>query len=900
MSMFRGKFLISLFSCSILIISAATAQLVRVGNSTLNLPAQLPVASGFTTENALGGLTFAAPMVVTSIAGESNRLFVVERGGIVQVVTNLSGTPAKADYLTLSGILGSGETLATNGENGFLSLVFHPAFATNRTLFVYYSLRANEGGTTRYFQRLHRVILSSATSDAPTIASHQPLLTVLDRATNHNGGDIHFGADGYLYLSLGDEGNAGDSFNNARFITQDPAAGRTGFWGQMLRLDVDSRAGNLAPNPSSQASTRFPSAVHSGSYLIPADNPFIGATSWHGDTISPSNVRTEIWATGLRNPFRWSFDQPTGRLFLGDVGQGAYEEINLIQKGGDYGWSWREGRHAYGSPTLPATGFNPIDPIFEYPRSGGISGYCVTGGAVYRGNRLTELFGAYVFADYGSGALVALRENGSTWSGELLTSQAGIVHFGHDPRDGDLLFCNISSGVVGRLVRAGTSGTPPPATLSGINAFSNLATLTPQPGIVPYEVNLPFWSDHAGKRRWFSIRNTTDKIVYRRDENWTLPTGMVWIKHFDLETVRGDPASARKLETRVLVKTATATYGLSYRWRADQSEADLVPENGLSDPISVTVNGAAATQTWRFPSRSECMNCHTAVGGHALSFNTRQLNREHLYGMETLNQLTALDDAGYFSAAVEGVNTLPAFAKADDETQSLEWRARSYFAVNCSQCHQPGGPANGNWDARATVGMDASQIINGALLNNGGDAANRFVVPGDPLHSMARQRLFNGPLRMPPIGSNEEDQSAINLITAWINEELPSRQSFSQWQVAKFGTPLPAKAAATEDPDGDGLDNRTEFLAGTDPESPTPPSLLQIQPEGAALRFSYSLPANRSMIIETSETLAAGSWKAWDVSGNAPLFPKTGGAKTVEFPMPTGPKQFFRGRIATP
>lgn len=877
----------------------AGAQLVRVPNTTLNLPAALPAASGYTTENALGSLTFNKPMIVTSIAGETNRLFVAEREGIIRAVSNLSGTPASSEYLNLTEVLESGQALSDDGENGFLSLVFHPGFATNRTLFVYFSLEVSEGGSAKLFQRLHRIVVDSATSNTPAIESDEPLLTVVDRATNHNGGDLGFGADGYLYLSLGDEGSGGDSFNNARFITGDAAVNRTGFWGQMLRLDVDKRAGNPAPNVSPQNSTSFPSAVHAGSYRVPADNPFIGATSWHNLTIDPAKVRTEIWATGLRNPFRWSFDAPTGRLFLGDVGQGLYEEIDLIQKGGDYGWSWREGLHAYGSPPSPASppagGFNPIDPIHEYPRSQGNS---VTGGAVYRGNRLTELFGAYIFADYNNGGITALRESGGTWTATRLAGNTGIVDFGQDPRDGDLLFCNLGSGTVRRLVRSGTTGTAPPATLSGINAFANLATLAPQAGIVAYDVNVPFWSDHAIKRRWFSIRNTTDDVGYSRDGNWALPEGMVWIKHFDIETTRGQPSTARKLETRVLVKTADGTYGLSYRWRPDQTDADLVPENGMNDPIAVTVDGAPATQTWRFPSRGECMSCHTPAGGHALSFNTRQLNRGHLYGSQTLNQISALEGAGYFSASPGGVHTLPAYAKADDTAQSLEWRVRSYFAVNCSQCHQPGGPANGNWDARVTIDLDAANIINGAVLNSG-DPANRFVVPGDPLHSVALQRLQGSPTRMPPIGSNVTDQSAIDLLTAWINLELPGRRSFSQWQAEKFGSPVPPEAAATADPDGDGLNNQTEYLVGTAPLTGSP-SLLKIQRQEGSLQFSYDLPANRSMVIETSQTLAAGSWQAWEVPGNSPVFPATGGAKTKTLPMPEAPRQFFRARIAIP
>lgn len=889
------------------------AQLTRVPNTTLNLPATLPSATGYEVESALGSLTFNNPMTLVSPPGETNRLFIAQRGGLLRIVTNLSTTPVAATYLNLTSILGTGETLNSGGENGFLSVAFHPDFAANRTLFVYYTLRSSNLPANTYIQRLHRIVVSSSTASNPTITSHQPMLSLYDRRSNHNGGTLGFGADGYLYLSLGDEGGSNDEYNNARFITQDAAADRIGFWGQMLRLDVDNKPGSLSPNPHVQEPTDFPSAVHKtalneDTYRIPADNPFIGATSWHNQTIDPNLVRTEIWATGLRNPFRWSFDKPTGRLFLGDVGQGAREEIDIIQKGKDYGWSWKEGGANFNSapnpPALPSQGFNPEPPIYDYAARNStlmLNGYCVIGGGVYRGTRLTELYGDYLFADYGSGVIAALRQNGVTWEARrLLDHDRQIVGFGEDPRDGDQLFFYESTAApILRLKRSAETGPPPPATLSQVGAFSNLANLTPQAGIVPYDVNLPFWSDHATKRRWFSIRNTTDTVTYSRDDNWTLPTGMVWIKHFDIETTRGNPATRRKLETRILVKTTNSVYGLSYRWRADQTDADLVDETGMNDPLTITDGGGPVIQTWRFPSRSECLTCHTPVGGHALSFNTRQLNRDNLYQVQTLNQISALKNAGYISNAVTDVHTLPKFALADDTTQSLEWRVRSYFAVNCSQCHQPGGPSTGNWDARSTVEMDAAAIINGIVLNSQGNAANRFVVPGDTTHSVALMRLNGIPSRMPPVGSNVIDQSAVTLLTNWINQDLPGRKSFSEWQVAEFGLPLPANAGPAEDPDGDGMTNRAEYLAGTPPKSGNP-SLVRIRRESGQVHFDFSLPANRAMQIETSGTLGAGSWTLWDVSGNSPFFPAAGGARTLSFPAPTDEKRFFRGRISSP
>ena len=898
----------------------SSAQLVRQANTTLTLPADLPAATGYTTQNALGALTFSAPMATANPPGETNRLFVAERSGTIQAVSALSTTPVKTGYFNLTSLLLAGETLRTDGENGFLSLVLHPNFATNGTFFVYFSMAS--GGVLH--QRLHQVSVVNPAANTAVIFSHKPLLTVLDRDTNHNGGDLHFGADGFLYLTLGDEGGGGDNRNNARFINHrnDASVQRPGFWGQLLRLavEVDAKtapgvfpAGALAPNAHTQNSVAFPSAVH-GNYRVPADNPFIGYTLWHSVAIPAGTLRTEIYATGLRNPFRWNFDPPTGRIFIGDVGQGIYEEISIVKKGDDLGWSWREGLHQYFSPPTPATppaapnpgdppgtGFSRVDPIYEYDHTNDgngndavISGSSITGGIVYRGNRLTELYGTYIFADYNSGFIAALTEQANgTWTGARLATDAGIVDFGVDPRNGDVIFCDLTGSMVKRLARSGTTGTPPPATLSATGAFSNLATLTPNAGLVDYEPNVPFWSDYATKSRWFAIKNLTDTLGFSANGNWTLPTGMVWVKHFDIETTRGVAATRRKLETRFLVKTATDIYGLSYKWRADQLDADLVAEDGLSELIPAS----SPAQTWRYPSRSECRACHTGVAGFALGFNTRQMNSDHVFGAQTLNQIAAMRDAppaSYFTAgtAPAVTNTLPFLAEAGDTGKSYEFRVRSYLSVNCVHCHQPGGAATGNWDARVTTPTDAANLINGLLVNNGGVTANRFVVPNNTAHSMGLMRLQGaGGTRMPPIATNETDPVAIQLLTDWITLELLARESLAQWQTRVFGTPAPLGG----DADFDGQTNGFEFLTGTDPLNANGRWTLAAQTVAGNYEITFPQTENRAVLIETSLDLQ--TWSLWDVPGNRPDYIFEGAPRTLTGPAGE-PVRFFRARLS--
>ncbi len=897
---------------------AANAQLVRQDATSLALPADLPAATGYTTENALGTLTFTSPICTAIAPGETNRLFVAERAGTIQAVTNLATTPAKTPFLNLSTLLSAGQSIPTNGERGFLSLTFHPDFATNGTLFVYFTIL--NGGTTH--QRLHQITVTDPSANTATIFSHKPILTILDRLANHNGGDLHFGPDRFLYLSLGDEGGSNDQLNNARFINHDSTALRTGFWGQLLRIAVETDpknqpgtfpAGTLAPNPHIQNSATFPSAIH-GNHRIPADNPFIGRTQWHSIAIDPLTVRTEIFATGLRNPVRWSFDPPTGRLFLGDVGQGAYEEINLVSKGDDLGWSWREGMHPFTSAPAPSspppgTDFSPREPIYEYDRlNDGIGndavliGRSVTGGMIYRGNRLTELFGAYVFADHETGALVALREQpGGSWTGTRLGTDDGITDFGTHPLNNDLLLCDLWEHTIKRLARTGTTGTPPPPLLSQTGIFSDLSTLAPHPGIVSYQINTPSWNDHALTSRWFATKSITDTITFSENSNWSFPAGMLWVQHFDIETTPGSPATRRKLETRILVKTNTSSYGITYKWREDQTDADLVPEQGLTE----TIPSSNPPQTWSYPSRAECRTCHTHVGGHALAFHTRQLNRDHTHGSQTLNQIAAMRDAltsasapaSYFTTSPP-IHTLPALAPVDDTTTSLEWRVRSYLDANCSHCHQPGGPSLGHWDARSTTPTDSAALINGPLVHDLGDPANRWAVPGDTAHSAVLHHLSGiGASRMPPLATHQRDLAAEALITAWIDSELPSRQSFAQWQTTHFGSTTHPDAQPSQNPDHDTRKNDLEFLLGSDPLANDPPYQTLPAVSGTLFSLTFTHPPNRSVLIETTTDLQ--TWTPWDIPGNTPVFPSSSQQRVITGPLAPS-SRFFRLRLASP
>jgi glucose/arabinose dehydrogenase len=887
----------------------ARAQLVRQAPSLPNLPAQLPSASGYVLENALGSLTFSQPLAIETPPGETGRLFVVEKAGRIQVVSFAGAQPTKSLFLDVRDIEGVGPGSTTNflsdGESGLLGLAFHPAYASNHTFFITYSVRVNGNR----HQRIARLRASASNPNLADPASHVPLITQLDEASNHNGGGIAFGPDGFLYVSTGDEGGSNDSWDNARWVDRD-------FFAAILRLDVDrvnvgQPGGSLEPNP--HPSIDLDPATGRARYAIPPGNPLVvtsyagtlgplGTGAFGGGTLLASKIRTEFGYFGLRNAWRFSFDVPTGRLFIADVGQGAREEVNIAPLGANLGWPFFEGTALGPSSRQPAPANPPaprLAPIHEYGRDVGTS---ITGGLLYRGPRLPELFAHYIFGDYVAGRVFALREEAGVWTRRtLIDGGAGAASFGIDPRNGDVLIPRLGNGVINRLARSGTSGQEPPATLSATGVFANLATLAPAPGIVPYDVNLPFWSDHARKSRWFGLPGTaaTHAIGFSADAPWTFPTGTVWVKHFDLDAVRGDPATARRLETRLLVRTTEGVYGLSYRWRANQSEADLVPEGGVNATVPVTEGGVLRDQTWRFPGRGECLVCHTPTAGHALGFDTRQLKRPRIHGSVTDDQINHLVSAGYLAPAgapsPQEVAALPAHAALDDASQSLEHRVRSYLAVNCVSCHSPGGAGLGDFDVRAHLGTAATRLRTGSLVNPAGDPANRLFAPADANRSMVLRRILGqGVPRMPPLASNELDPAAESLLRAYI-AQLPSRPTFPEWQSTTLASVPPASAAPGADPDGDGASNRLEYLAGTPPLAPGPaPLAVSLGVSGGEWVLEFLHPADRSALIETSTDLS--TWSRWVAPGNAPLWPANDLARQVRAPL-AGERRFFRLRL---
>jgi uncharacterized repeat protein (TIGR03806 family) len=864
---------------------------LRIPTTGLNVPPTPPPAL-FQLQPAFPGVSFNAGSVLSSPAGDLERLFVAELTGRVHLIPDVQApNPSKLTFLDLPAVLASrqpAENVASFAETGLLGLVFHPNHATNGYFYLYYTAGTANG----YIQRLSRFSVQPGNPNAADPDSELVYLELTLLSGGHNGGDLHFGPDGYLYISVGDNGVANDNFEVSQRIDGQLVSG-------ILRIDVDQKPGNLPPNP-------HPAIILDAGqarYSIPADNPFVGATAFNGQPVAPGQVRTELWAVGLRNPWRFSFDFATGELWCGDVGQGAVEEINLINRGGNYGWSFFEGTFPGfpGSRTIPED-FTSIPPLYEYLHThwsgdSQFKGNSVTGGIVYRGTRIPSLAGKYIFADFSAGSVWALERNSGAVNVERLTGITGVIAIGRDPSNQDVLFSNYFDGQIYRLTLGDSTVTTFPSTLSMTGLFADLSDLSPSPGVLPYSVNLPFWSDFADKRRWFAMPNAPSQLAWFKDQSWTAPTGTIWVKHFDLEMTRGNPSTKKRIETRMLVRNEEGVYGVSYRWNDAQTEATLVGDNGEDIPLTIIEEGVPRSQVWNIPSRSDCKACHNQTAGYALSFNTRQMNLQGTIHGYTGNQIQLLKNNGFFNNVPESPNVLPRHVRPNEESYSLEARARAYLAVNCDFCHRPGGTAPTQWDVRAHSTLAQTGLILGGVTNHGGDPANKLIVPGSAANSVVwnRMALANGFTRMPPIGSNELDQTAIALLNAWITESLPNRVSYAQWRYEWFDSSNSPSGEPEADPEADGYTNQEEFLRGTNPLLHTASFTgLQLTYTPQTVTISGEVPPDRTAQIETSLDMV--NWRPWDVPNNDTLF--TSGGTLILTGAMDDPVRFFRLRLS--
>tara|TARA_R110001583_G_scaffold90137_3_gene231748 strand:+ start:54992 stop:56110 length:1119 start_codon:yes stop_codon:yes gene_type:complete len=348
------------------------------------------VDDSITISNAFPNLTFSNPLDLQAPQDDSDRIFVAEKGGIIKIFQNNEATEEISTFLDIS------NKIATTSELGLLGFTFHPDYSTNGFLYVAYT-------PTEELSVMSRFKVSETDVNMVDDSSEIILLEIPQPATNHNGGQLAFGADGYLYIASGDGGGSGDPDGNAQNLGN--------LLGKILRIDVNRQDAGL-------------------NYAIPTDNPFV----------ANENARGEIYAYGLRNPWRFSFDGQTNTIWAADVGQDELEEIDLIVKGGNYGWNILEGSSCYLETECDSTDL--VAPFFEYGH--GKNDKSVTGGYVYRGNELPDLKGYYVYGDFVSGRIWALDQAGNNTL--LLETGLAIASFGTD-KNNELYVCSFDGKI---------------------------------------------------------------------------------------------------------------------------------------------------------------------------------------------------------------------------------------------------------------------------------------------------------------------------------------------------------------------------------------------------------------------------------------------------------------------
>ena len=552
------------------------------------LPTTAPTFSGsWSAVPAFPNVTLVNVLGVTELPGQAanaRRMVAWEREGRVYSFPK-SAAAVNGDKLLLLDISAKCQGW---DDSGLLGLAFHPNFGSgptnNRFVFLYYTWvppgTVQGSATVRppTFKPCHDRLSRFTVNTDGTInpASETIFIDQVSASVWHNGGGLFFHpGNGFLYLTNGDDADSG---TNTQRIDR-------GLYSGVFRIDVDQRGGTVShPIPRQP----LPVGSLTQNYYIPNDNPFVGQ----------AGVLEEFFCIGLRSPHRMTVDPVSQRIFIGDVGLSSWEEVDIIEpneSGLNFQWALIEGLN--GDLTPPYIGVNKR-PVINFSHS---EGNAVIGGYVYRGSQFAnDLGGKYLFADNGFGtiwylneatdppskvALCALPNGPGPESGSNYT---GLSSFGVDA-DGEIYLCQMSSvgGRIYTLQRGGTAPPAIPATLSASGLFSSLATLTPAAGFTGYDVNTPLWSDRAVKTRWMAVPST-NTISYAPTGEWTFPQGTVFLKHFELPTDDNNPATHRRLETRVLVRNDSGyVYGMTYKWRADNSDADLVT-GGITENVPIT------------------------------------------------------------------------------------------------------------------------------------------------------------------------------------------------------------------------------------------------------------------------------------------------------------------------
>lgn len=741
-----------IFGLSLLLLAARSTSAAVEDEAPFGLDRRIPWTTSrvigspdpplpFTVEKTFTNIHWRGPIFVAPEPG-TDSLFVIQQGGEKE-------RPSKVLRVRDDPNADHAETLLTVSNRLLYSVEFHPGYRTNGHLFVF------SNGPTSNGERTNRISRFFVGREAPHKCEPDSERVIIEwRSAGHDGGGIVFGHDGMLYISTGDGTSDSDTWNSGQTIDD--------LLGGVLRVDVDHPTGSQA-------------------YSVPKDNPFVGLT----------NARPELWAYGLRNPWRMSVDQKNGHIWVGNNGQDLWETVHFLRRGENYGWSVYEGSHPfYLNRKLGPT--PAIPPTIEHHHAEARS---LTGGVVYYGDDLPDLQGVYVYGDYSSGTIWGARHNGSklTWHKELARTELQIAAFAGNHR-GELLIVDHGSGLY-RLVRAPrqTTANKFPTRLSETGIFASTRDHRVHPGLIPYSVITPGWADGAYIERFVGLPEDTQIAL---SNGWTFPSGAVLVQTLSLpsggrrslDASHGldgaRPSGLRRIETRLLTRQTGQWWGYSYRWNDAQSDATLVSAKGEDKEIVINDR----RQTWHFPSRTECMACHSRAANFVLGFTELQLGKRHDYGAVRDEQLRSLQHIGLiagtsYTKPSDKKRAKAALVDPHDTSNDLDARARSYLHVNCSVCHMEAGGGNAKMELRASTKPEAMNIFDTRPQHDTFGVDNAMLIaPGDPNRSILYQRVSRrGRGQMPPLVSTVVDEQAAALLSDWIRSMTSTQKFVRDW-----------------------------------------------------------------------------------------------------------------------
>lgn len=726
----------------------------------------------YRVERAYPNLKVNFPIDVKHIPG-SDQLFYItqERSYGDTVIRRMKDDPKTADSELVLELKGTA-----------YDLTFHPQFAKNGYIYVGWNGKGKDD------KKYCRVTRWTILPKAPwTIDKKSEQVIIEWQSDGHNGAAVTFGLDGMLYVTSGD--GTSDSDTNVAGQRMDLLLSK------LMRIDVDH------PDKDKM-------------YSVPKDNPFVGR----------EGIRPETWAYGFRNPWRIHCDKKTGHIWVGQNGQDLWEQVFFIRKGDNYGWSVYEGSHPfYLERKLGPTPH--VHPTFEHHHSEARS---LTGGVVYYGTKYPDLVGAYIYGDYSTGRIWAGKHDGQKvlWHKEIAQTRLQITGFGTDA-NGELLICDhVGDGKGGfyHLVPSPKEIAPSkfPKKLSDSGLFTSVKGHQMQPALIPYSVNAELWSDGAHKERWLAMPGADSKIDYRANRGWGFPDQTVIVKSFALEMEEGKPESRKWIETRFLTKQGNEWYGYSYLWNDEQTDGTLVESKGMDREYAIKAKDGTRSQKWHYPSRSECMVCHSRAANWVLGLSEVQMNKEHNYGSCTENQLEVFARLGLISKFNYGQqvkdvlkyelerkgksdkeiteaiasatatrlqrvpvtsSSLMAFSSERfrklvnpyDKSADLTLRARSYLHANCAHCHVEAGGGNALFDVEFTIKADKMKLFDVKPVHHTFKLNEaRLVVPGDPNRSVLLHRVSNREQgHMPPLASAIVDKEAVAMLREWIRTMPP-------------------------------------------------------------------------------------------------------------------------------